>query len=138
LEKGYRYWGKELTPDYTPFDAGLGYCVAMDKPDFRGKAALAAMLERDPEWKLCCFTLDTEKPMLLYGGETICHKGEVCGVVTSGGYGYTVGRTIAYGYLPVDKADLAEGYQIEAFRRVIPAVRHNRALYDPERTRILM
>ncbi|MFO8090902.1 MAG: glycine cleavage T C-terminal barrel domain-containing protein, partial [Desulfatiglandaceae bacterium] len=138
LEKGYRYWGKELTPDYTPFDAGLGYCVAMDKPDFRGKTALAAMLERGPEWKLCCFTLDTEKPMLLHGGETICHNGEVCGVVTSGGYGYTVGRTIAYGYLPVDKADLAEGYQIEAFRRVIPAVRHNRALYDPQRTRILM
>jgi 4-methylaminobutanoate oxidase (formaldehyde-forming) len=138
LEKGYRYWGKELTPDYTPFDAGLGHCVAMDKPDFRGKAALSAMIARGPEWKLCCFTLDTENPMLLYGGETICHNGDVCGVVTSGGYGYTVGKTIAYGYLPVEKADLAEGYEIEAFRRIIPAARHNRALYDPERARILI
>jgi sarcosine dehydrogenase len=138
LEKGYRYWGKELSPDYTPFDAGLGYCVAMNKPDFRGKAALSAMLERGPEWKLCCFTLDTEQPMLLYGGETISHDGNVCGVVTSGGYGYTVGRTIAYGYLPTEKADVTEGYAIEVFRRVIPAVRHNRALYDPERTRIVM
>jgi 4-methylaminobutanoate oxidase (formaldehyde-forming) len=76
--------------------------------------------------------------MLLYGGETISHDGTVCGVVTSGGYGYTVGRTLAYGYLPTEKADLAEGYEIEAFRHVFPAVRHNRALYDPERTRIFL
>jgi sarcosine dehydrogenase len=138
LEKGYRYWGRELTPDYTPFDAGLGFCVAMDKPDFRGKTALSSVLDRGPEWKLCCFTLDCQEPMLLHGGETICHDGVVCGVVTSGGYGYTVGYTIAYGYLPIAIAAHDRGYEMEVFGRVIPATRHDKPLYDPERTRIFI
>lgn len=138
LEKGYRYWSSELTPDYNPYDAGLGFCVALGKGDFVGRKALLKIKEEGPKWKLCCFTLDIDKPMLLHGGETICHKGEVLGVVTSGGYGHTVGKTIAYGYVPVEDSNCDDGYEIEVYREVIPATRHERVLYDPERKKILM
>jgi sarcosine dehydrogenase len=138
LEKGYCYWSTELTPDYTPYDAGLGFCVALEKGDLIGYEALLKIKEEGPRWKLCCFTLDTDKPRLLRGGETICHRGQVLGVVTSGGYGHTVGKTIAYGYVPVVDSNYDAGYEIEVYKEVIPATRHERALYDPERKKILM
>ena len=138
MEKGYRAWGAELSPDYNPFDAGLGFCVALNKGDFIGRESLLKVKEEGPKWKLCCFTLDTEEPRLLHGGETICHKGKVLGVVTSGGYGHTVGKNIAYGYLAPEQANYDEGYEIEVYKEVIPATRHERALYDPGRKKILL
>jgi sarcosine dehydrogenase len=138
LEKGYRYWSAELTPDYSPYDAGLGFCVALGKRDFIGHEVLHRIKEEGPKWKLCCFTLDIERPMLLHGGETICHRGKVLGVVTSGGYGHTVGKTIAYGYVPVEDSNYDEGYEIETYKEVITAIRHDRVLYDPDRRRILV
>ena len=138
LEKGYRYWSTEVTPDYSPYDAGLGFCVALDKGDFLGRKALLKIKKEGPKWTLCCFTLDIDKPRLLHGGETICHKGEVLGVVTSGGYGHTVRKTIAYGFLTPEHANHDDGYEIEVYDEVIPATCHVRALYDPERKKILM
>jgi 4-methylaminobutanoate oxidase (formaldehyde-forming) len=138
LEKGYCYWSTELTPDYTPYDAGLGFCVALEKEDFIGYEALLKIKEEGPRWKLCCFTLDTDKPRLLRGGETICHRGQVLGVVTSGGYGHTVGKTIAYGYVPFVDSNYDDGYEIEVYKEVIPATRHERTLYDPERKKIFI
>ena len=137
LEKGYRYWGSEVTPDYTPYDAGLGFCVDLSKEDFIGRDALAKAKADGPQWKLCCFTLDADTPMLLRGSETISRNGEVLGVVTSGGYGHTVGKTIAYGYLPAAEAAHDEGFEIEVYRETYAAVRHEGALYDPERKKIL-
>ena len=138
LEKGYCYWSSELTPDYTPYDAGLGFCVALEKGDFIGRDALLKSKKEGPRLKLCCFTLDTDKPRLLRGGETICHKGNVLGVVTSGGYGYTVRKTIAYGYVPVGDSNYDSGYEIDVYGEAIPATMHDRVLYDPERKKILM
>ncbi|UCF84989.1 MAG: hypothetical protein JSV50_04970 [Desulfobacteraceae bacterium] len=138
LEKGYCYWSTELTPDYSPYDAGLGFCVALDKGDFVGREALAKIKEQGPTWKLCCFTLDIDEPRLLRGGETICHEGKVMGVVTSGGYGYTIRKIIAYGYLAIEHAEYDDGYEIEVYGEVIPATRHDRALYDPECKKLLM
>ena len=136
LEKGYRYWGAELTPDYTPYDAGLGFCVDLKKDDFLGRDSLVLAGTRGPKWALCCFSLDRDEPLLLRGAETICHRGEVIGVVTSGGYGHTVKRTIAYGYVPVDRASHNGGYEIEAYGEVVPAVREDRPMYDPGGARI--
>jgi len=138
LEKGYRYWSADVTPDYSPYDAGLGFCVALEKGDFVGREALVKIKEEGPKWTLCCFTLDIDKPMLLHGGETICYKGEVLGVVTSGGYGHTVRKAIAYGYVPVVDSNYNDGYEIEVYGEIIPATRHVRSLYDPERKKILM
>lgn len=137
LEKGYRYWSAEVTPDYTPYESGLGFCVDLTKDDFIGREALVKAKELGPERRMCCFTLDGDETLLLRGGETILRDGKVLGVVTSGGYGYTVGKTIAYGFIPTEYLKHTEGFSIEVYTETYPATRHVGALYDPKRARIL-
>ncbi|MBM3573078.1 MAG: FAD-dependent oxidoreductase, partial [Alphaproteobacteria bacterium] len=133
MEKRYLYWGAELTPDYNPFEAGLGFCVALGKSDFLGKTALQRVKQTGPSRRLCSFSIDGWAP--LYGGEAIMHRNIPVGSVTSAGYGHTVGRSIAFGYLPIDAVS-ADGFAIEAFGRTWPAERHDHPLYDPKRERI--
>ncbi|MCX5822011.1 MAG: hypothetical protein NTY86_00480 [Deltaproteobacteria bacterium] len=90
------------------------------------------------KWKLCTFTLDRDRPILLAGGETITRREKVVGAVSSGGYGHTVGKTIALGYLPASEADHQDGFAIEVFGDAIPATRLMKAPYDPERSRIFL
>jgi 4-methylaminobutanoate oxidase (formaldehyde-forming) len=71
----------------------------------------------------------------LHGGEAIVHEGRVIDTVTSGGYGHTVGKSIAYGYVPIELAD-ARGFEIESFGVRYPARTSERAPYDPERRKI--
>jgi sarcosine dehydrogenase len=138
LEKGYCYWSAEVSPDYNPYDAGIGFAVDLDKGSFIGRESLAKIKREGPKWKLCTFTLSNDQPKLLSGGETISHRGEVVGVVSSGGYGHTVKKTIALGYLPVEEADHKDGYAIEVYREAIPATRLAKAPYDPERKQIYL
>jgi 4-methylaminobutanoate oxidase (formaldehyde-forming) len=138
LEKGYADWGSELTPEYTPFDAGLGFCVALDKEDFIGRDALARIKAEGPKWKLCTFTLETKDPLMIQGSAPIVREGNVIGVTSSAGYGHTLGKNICYGYISEEIASNREGYEIEVYKEVYPArLESNRALYDPERKRIL-
>ncbi len=134
MEKRYLYWGADVTPDDNPYEAGLGFCVALDKGDFRGREALARVSREGPRRKLCCFTL--ERPAPVFGGEAILRQGLALGVTTSGNYGYTVGKSIVYGYLAAGEADHSD-FAIEVFGEAIPATRHQRPLYDPGRERIL-
>ena len=134
LEKRYLYWGADLTPDYNPYEAGLGFCVALDKGDFNGRTALARIREEGVRRRLCCFTVDGYAP--LFGGEAILREGRVVGVTTSAGYGHTLGESIAYGYLAVDECT-DSGYEIEAFCERVAATRYTHTLYDPQRLRIL-
>ncbi len=141
LEKGYCVWATELTPDYTPYDAGLGHCVALSKSAFLGKEALVRIHQQGPRQILCTFTLETEQPAMLRGGEPILFQDRPVGVTTSGGYGYTVAKSIAYGYLDLAAADArsSTGYQIEVLGDRYDARREpQRALYDPQRRRIYM
>jgi len=138
LEKGYCYWGAEVSPDYSPYDAGIGFAVHLDKGPFKGREALLKIKRGGPKWKLCTFTLDHDRPILLSGGETITCRSEVVGAVSSGGYGHTVGKTIALGYLPASEADHQDVFAIEVFGDTIPATRLMKAPYDPERSRIFL
>ena len=139
LEKGYADWGSELTPEYTPFDAGLGFCVALDKDDFIGKEALAKIKAQGSKWKLCSFTIDAGKPLMLQGSAPIIHQGEVLGVTTSSGYGHTLKKNICYGYIPADIVESAAGFEIESFKEVYTAtLESSRVLYDPKRQKILI
>lgn len=133
LEKGYVYWSGEVGPDYTPYEAGLGFCVALDKVDFIGREALRRAREEGPARRLSTFTVDGYAPF--YGGEAILQGGNVVGLTTSAGYGYTVGKTIAFGYLPVDIAGETQ-FEIEAFGEVHSATRTGRTLYDPGMTHL--
>ena len=134
LEKRHLYWSAELTPDTNPYEAGLGFCVALDKGDFLGRDALAQVKAEGAARKLCCFTLESDVPV--FGGEAILHEGKVLGVTTSGGFGYTIGKPIVLGYLPVEAAGHRD-YEVEAFAETHPAIRHDRPLYDPDRRRAL-
>src|SRR4051812_32088147 len=89
LEKGYRVWGSDVTPEDTPFDAGLGFAVKLEKGEFIGRDAL---LERtEPERRLACLVLDDPRAVAL-GSEPVRVGGELVGRVTSGGFGVTGGR----------------------------------------------
>jgi sarcosine dehydrogenase len=139
LEKGYADWGAELTPEYTPFDAGLGFCVALDKEDFIGRQALAKIKAEGPKVQLCTFTIESDRPVMLHGSAPIIHKGKVLGVTTSSGYGHTIGKSICYGYISLEDASYGDGYEIEAYKQLYPAkLEPSRVLYDPERKKILM
>jgi len=108
LEKGYRVWGTDLTPLTSPLEAGLGFAVALDKPAlFIGREALER--DREPRRRLRALVLHDPAQVVL-GFEAIRAAGEVCGYVTSGGYGYRIDASVAYGYLP---AELGIGSEVE-------------------------
>ncbi|MBL8672347.1 MAG: FAD-dependent oxidoreductase, partial [Alphaproteobacteria bacterium] len=134
MEKRYLYWGSDITPDTTPYEAGLGFCVALGKGEFIGRAALARAKAEPPARKLCLFLVDGGTA--LHGSEAILCDGKVVGVTASAAYGHTVGKWIATGYVPADAAKSAD-FEIEAFARRLKATRIDKALYDPERRKIL-
>jgi len=139
LEKGYADWGSELSPEYTPYDAGLGFCVALEKDHFIGKEALARIKAEGPRWQLCTFTIDTDMPLMVQSSAPVLYKGQVLGVTTSAGYGHTIGKTICYGYIPAGHTDYEDGFAVEIYREVYPAeCQPNRVLYDPQREKILV
>ena len=97
LEKGYRVWGSDITPEDTPYEAGLGFAVKLDKGDFIGRDAL--LQPREPRAQARVPGARRSASVAL-GSEPVRVDGEIVGRVTSGGYGYTVERSIAYAYLP--------------------------------------
>ena len=135
LEKGYRYWSAEVTPEYSPYEAGLGFCVKLDKGDFIGREALIAQRERGLERRLVCLTLDDSGAVAL-GGEPILHEGGAVGRITSGGYGYTVGASVAYGYVPAALAAAGTPLAVEVFGDAIPARVAKEPLYDAKGEKI--
>ncbi|HLF01083.1 MAG TPA: aminomethyltransferase family protein, partial [Anaerolineales bacterium] len=136
LEKGYRYWSADITPDYNPFEAGLGFAVALNKStDFIGKQALIEAKAKGPTQKLCCLTL-ADPQTTMFGSEPIRHAGNVVGWVTSGGYGYTVQKSIAYGYLPIALAKPGTKLTAESFGEEIEAVVEREPLWDARGERV--
>src|SRR6266545_4459804 len=126
LEKGYRLWGQDIHTEHDPLEAGIGFAVRWAK-DFQGKSALVAARERGVTRKLLPLLLDDPAAVVL-GKEPIRADGEVVGYVTSAGYGYTIGRCIAYGYLPVELA--AEGTTVLLDRGWAPNDVLNQALVE--------
>ncbi len=132
LEKGYRLWGADMSADYTPLEAGLERFVAFDKGDFIGRKAL---LEREPRIRLVTLVVDADDADA-HGYEPVYIDGELETYVMAGGYGHTVGKSIALAYLPLEHA--AEGTEAEIeilgerrAARVVPD-----ALVDPTGERL--
>ena len=136
LEKGYRVWSSDITPDETPYDAGLGFAVALDKePDFLGRDALVAANAAGPRKRLRCLVLDDPRSVCL-GNEPVRVGGEIVGRVTSGGYGFAVERSIAYAYLPPERAAIGTRGEVEVFGEWIGFEVAREPLWDPEGARI--
>jgi glycine cleavage system T protein len=135
LEKGYRVWGADVTPAENPFEAGLGFAVKLDKGDFLGRDALLEARERAPERLLACLVLEDPRAVAL-GSEPVRVGGAVAGRVTSGGYGYTVERSIAYAYLPPEAAEAGTPVEVEIFGERVAGEVAREPLYDPDGERI--
>ena len=133
LEKGYVYWSADIGPDVNPYEAGLGFCVALDKGTFKGRGALEEIRGQNRRRRLTTLALEGFVP--LHGSEPVLQDGELLGSVTSAGYGHEVGHTIAFALLP---SDVGEGMylEIEAFGRTYQAKTTQRCLYDPEMARL--
>jgi glycine cleavage system aminomethyltransferase T len=143
LEKGYRAWGAELSPEDTPLEAGLGFVVAWDKKGgFIGRDALLRQKEKGLTRQLLIFVLEDPEPVL-WGSEPILMDGRAVGYTTSGSYGFTVGGGIAMGYVK-DAAGIhrerlaAARFEINVSGQRVPARAHFRCPYDPDRKRILV
>jgi 4-methylaminobutanoate oxidase (formaldehyde-forming) len=136
LEKGYRVWGADITPDETPYEGGVGFCVKLDKEDgFIGREAVAAAKERGPQSRLSCLTLEDPRSIAL-GNEPVRVEEAIVGRVTTGGYGYSVERSIAYAYLPPGLAEPGTQVAVEIFGRWVPGEVAAEPLFDPKGARI--
>jgi len=136
LEKGYRVWSSDITPDETPFEAGLGFAVAVDKePEFIGRDALVAAKAAGPRKRLRCLVLDDPRSVCL-GNEPVRVGDQIVGRVTSGGYGFAVERSIAYAYLPPDQAAIGTRGDVEVFGDWIGFEVAHEPMYDPDGARI--
>ncbi len=137
LEKAYRYWSGEISPDYTPYEAGLGFAVKLDKGDFIGRDALLKQKDAGLKRKLCCLTLDDKRTVAL-GKEPIrlVDSGEIVTWVAGGGYGYSVEESIVYAYLPIHLSKEGTRFEIEFFGEQVGATVRKSPLWDPKGERI--
>lgn len=128
MEKAFPASG-ELTPDIGPFDVGLDRFVVTEGRDFIGRETL---LERAPEWNLFYAELHADD-MDIHGGEPVLRGGRPVGLTTSGGYGYTIGKSL--GWLFVREGTPRDGLTVQILNREIPVTVHSEALYDPQNLR---
>jgi len=142
LEKAYRAWGADISPDDTALEAGLGFAIGWKKSaSFLGKDALLAQKQAGLKRQLVTFVLQDPGPVL-WGSEPIYRNGEAVGYTTSGSYGHAIGAAVGMGYVKckdgVTPEFIRDGrYEINVSGTRIPAVAHLKAPYDPERKKIL-
>ena len=119
LEKGFAGWGRELSPDYDPFQAGLGRFVKLDKGGFVGRDVALRAAEREPYERLVLFEIDAgdADPG---AGEPVLREGEYVGYLTSAGYGHCAGKTLTLGYVWSDAIASGAAYDVEVIGKPVP------------------
>ena len=136
LEKGYRAWGRELTPDVTPYEAGLGFAVKLDKGDFIGRDALMEASRKPATRRLLSFVALSPDTPLAYGGELILRNGEPAGEVTSAAFGHSLRAVVALGFVKTNGAAVNAGFLESKFEldiggERVPVRASLKAPYDP-------
>jgi dimethylglycine dehydrogenase len=126
IEKSFPAWGAELSPDYSPFDAGLERFTKLDKADFVGRDAALRLQQQEPSYRLTALEVDADDADA-WGGEPLLRDGETVGYVSSAAYGHCAGKSLALGYLKNHVADEAGELSIE----LVGAPRPVRALREP-------
>jgi 4-methylaminobutanoate oxidase (formaldehyde-forming) len=120
MEKGYRYYGTDLTLLDNPLEAGLGFCVNFEKPAFNGREQLLAARETGIKRRLRTLAVAGADYVPIYGGEAVYRDGVVIGRLRSCGYGFTARRNLAYSYLPIDLKP-GGSVEVEVFGGMVPA-----------------
>ncbi|CAM5598660.1 GcvT family protein [Streptomyces aurantiogriseus] len=134
LEKGYRSFGTDMTYEHDPYEAGVGFAVKLDKGDFIGKAALERR-KADVRRKLTCLTIDDPRSVVM-GKEPVYDGGRAVGYVTSAAYGYTIGKGIAYAWLPTELTAPGTTLHLGYFDQRVEAVVAEEPLFDPTMSRL--
>jgi 4-methylaminobutanoate oxidase (formaldehyde-forming) len=141
VEKGYRVWSSDITPEDNPYEAGLGFAVKLAKATpFVGRGALRKVKDEGPKRRLRCLTLDDplavtlgSEPVRVGSADT---DGEITGRVTSGGYGFRVEQSLAFAYLPAATAELGRRVEVEVFGDWMGATVVKDPVWDPTGDRI--
>ncbi|MBP5859560.1 FAD-dependent oxidoreductase [Streptomyces scabiei] len=134
LEKGYRSFGTDMTYEHDPYEAGVGFAVKLDKDDFIGKDALLRRKE-NVRRKLSCLVIDDPRSVVL-GKEPVLDGDRPVGYVTSAAYGYTIGKGIAYAWLPTELTAPGTVLHIGYFDQRVEAVVTEEPLFDPTMSRL--
>ncbi|MGW5201321.1 GcvT family protein [Streptomyces spiralis] len=134
LEKGYRSFGTDMTYEHDPYEAGVGFAVKLDKGDFVGKAALERRKD-SVRRKLSCLTIDDPRSVVM-GKEPVYDGHRAVGYVTSAAYGYTIGKGVAYAWLPAELAEPGTTVHIGYFDQRVEAVVAEEPLFDPSMSRL--
>jgi glycine cleavage system aminomethyltransferase T/glycine/D-amino acid oxidase-like deaminating enzyme len=132
LEKGYRAWASDLNAETTPYEAGLGFAVKRGKGEFIGRDAL----DLEPALRLVCLTLDDPRSIALGSEPVRSERGDIVGRVTSGGYGYAIGASIAFAYVPQEHAEVGTRLAVDIFGEWIDGEVRAEPLYDPKGERV--
>jgi glycine cleavage system aminomethyltransferase T len=135
LEKGYRLWGTDIDTDSNPLEAGLPFAVDMDT-DFIGKEALQAAKEDGIDNRITPLTLDDSTDILL-SGRPVLKDGEKIGYVQAADFGYTIGESIAYTYVPSEYAEAGTSVQVKCEGETYDATIRDEPLFDPGRDKII-
>ena len=135
LEKGYLHWKADILTEFDPFETGLDRFVTLDKPGFIGREALLARQKAGPSKRLVTLSLES-KDTPAHGGASVMQGDKVVGTVTSGDYGFRVGRNLAYAFVDADLPSEASDLTIDVLGDLVQAVICESALYDPQMTRV--
>jgi 4-methylaminobutanoate oxidase (formaldehyde-forming) len=139
IEKAFRHFGHDITPEDHVLEAGLGFAVKTAKPDFIGRDAVLRKRESGLERRLVQFRLTDPEP-LLYHNEPVLRDGQIVGYLSSGAYGHHLGGAIGLGYVPCAGESaaqvLASGYEIDVAGTRVAAEASLKPLYDPKSERV--
>ncbi len=135
VEKGYRFAGVDMHTEYTPDEAGLGFTVNLSKSAFIGREAVLRERSTEPSRKLCCMVLDDPSAAAL-GYEPVLAGDHAVGYVTSANFGYTVGASIVYSYLPIGIAETGARVEVQLFDQRVGATVTDEPLFDPRGERL--
>ncbi|MDX6375750.1 MAG: hypothetical protein QOE98_53, partial [Gaiellaceae bacterium] len=134
MEKGYRYYGTDLTPGDTPDEAALAFCVDMATA-FTGREALQVKRAEPLARRIRTLLVGGSEYRTIYGGEAVHHDGAVVGRLRSASYGFTVGRNLAYAYLPTTLRP-GDHVAVEVFGELVAAEVADDVQYDPGNERV--
>ena len=139
MEKGFRHFGHDITSEDHVMEAGLGFAVKKDKPNFIGREAVLDKAEQGLNQRLLQFKLTDAEP-LLYHAEPILRDGEIVSYLTSGAYGHHLGAAMGMGYVPCQGEALsdvlASTYEIDIAGTRVKAEVSSKPFYDPKSERV--
>lgn len=136
MEKGYRLWGADIGPDFTPLEAGLDMFVKLDKGEFIGRDALLRQRDEGVKVSLACMTVECGDAIPLGGEAVSTADGDVVGYVSAAEHGHVVGRVIALAYVPVPLATPGTELRVDVLGEGCSAIVVDAPIFDPANARL--